>query len=83
MTQDKFKQCAANDCTKPGIHSLTVLYLNKTGYFCESCKNELLKEGLVIDCKCKGRSAAELNEAEHLSGRHSRAITTGVSQNNG
>ena len=48
-------------CTK---YPLTILYLNKIGWFCGSCKNELLKEGLVMEnedqsssCKPEGRTS--------------------------
>ena len=29
------------------MHALSIVYLNKVGWFCDLCRDELLKEGLV------------------------------------
>ena len=41
------KKCAGNGCSKIGIHPVTIVYINKTGWFCESCKNLIEREGLA------------------------------------
>ncbi len=51
--------CAGNGCSNPGTHSLTVVYLNKIGWFCEFCKNELVQEGLVMENKIIGQSTSQ------------------------
>jgi len=50
-TIQKTKACAGNGCSKDGVYLLKVIYLNKLGWFCESCKNDLVLEGLVIESK--------------------------------
>jgi hypothetical protein len=40
-------ECASKDCNKKGRHHLRVLFLNKKGYFCDSCRISLLKDNLV------------------------------------
>jgi hypothetical protein len=43
-----YKICAGKGCNNPGIHHLSIIYINKDGLFCETCKNELEKCGLVL-----------------------------------
>jgi hypothetical protein len=43
------KPCAGNGCPNDGVNQLTVIYLNRVGWFCNICKTELIKEGLVFD----------------------------------
>lgn len=45
----EFKVCAGKECQKKGIHSLKILYLHKSGWFCDYCKNNLLDAGLVYE----------------------------------
>jgi hypothetical protein len=40
--------CAGMSCNSEGKHLLRVIYLDKKGWFCESCKEDLLKNGLVV-----------------------------------
>lgn len=47
------KMCASNSCSNPGTHQLTILYVNKIGWFCDKCKNELEQEGLVTESVMK------------------------------
>jgi hypothetical protein len=49
----KFEEhkCASKGCNKKGRHHLRVLYLNKDGYFCDSCKISLLEGNLVEEPK--------------------------------
>jgi len=51
ITEDalqEYKQCAGKNCQRIGIHCLKVLYLNKSGWFCDICKDSLLSDSLVI-----------------------------------
>jgi len=43
--------CAGNECSNEGIYPLTVLYLDREGLFCQSCKNELIRDGIAIEKK--------------------------------
>ena len=47
--QEEFKECACNDCPNIGTFRLTILYLKKTGWFCQSCKSMLENAGLVSE----------------------------------
>ncbi len=41
------ESCARKYCNKIGAHRLSVIYLDKTGLFCDECKIELEQCGLV------------------------------------
>lgn len=43
--------CIRKGCGKAASNSLAINYLNKSGWFCDDCKAELMKEGLVIENK--------------------------------
>ncbi len=45
----KLTTCAGIGCSNLAKHPLTVLYLNKVGWFCESCKNSLVMDGLIVE----------------------------------
>ncbi|MDR4492432.1 MAG: hypothetical protein R2685_16305 [Candidatus Nitrosocosmicus sp.] len=49
--EDKGFQCfgknAGKNCSNKGTHQLKIIYINKTGWFCDSCKQDLIKLGLV------------------------------------
>lgn len=45
----EYKECAGKACSNPGIYYLKVLYLGKSGWFCNSCKDSLSADGLVIE----------------------------------
>lgn len=40
--------CAGMYCRSVGKYFLSIIYLEKKGWFCESCKDDLVKEGLVV-----------------------------------
>ena len=40
------KQCSGRDCTKIAGNLLTILYINKKGYFCDDCAHELITKKL-------------------------------------
>ena len=42
-------QCAAKECSKQGVYCLSILYLGKKGWFCKTCKNILVADGLVVE----------------------------------
>jgi hypothetical protein len=50
----QLKACARNACPNGGIHQLAVIYINRTGWFCNDCKNELINDGLVLENKNTG-----------------------------
>ena len=41
-------QCAGMYCRSVGKYLLTIIYLDKKGWFCELCKDDLVREGLVV-----------------------------------
>lgn len=45
---DGYKICAGKGCNNIGNHVLSIIYINKSGLFCETCKKELEKCGLVL-----------------------------------
>lgn len=48
MKTEEFQPCAGNGCDKLGTNSLKIIYINKTGWFCDDCKEHLLKLELVF-----------------------------------
>jgi hypothetical protein len=40
--------CAGKRCFNRGKHSLKIIYFNKTGWFCDSCRDDLANDGLII-----------------------------------
>jgi hypothetical protein len=42
-----YKPCAAKDCDKKGKYRLRILFLKKSGYFCDSCASQLLELDIV------------------------------------
>jgi hypothetical protein len=47
LNKSQDNQCAGKGCNKQGNHYLKVLFLNKIGCFCDSCKISLLEDNLV------------------------------------
>jgi hypothetical protein len=43
-----YKQCAGKDCSRQGSHCLRIHFINKHGWFCDSCRN-LLIDGKLAD----------------------------------
>ena len=43
----EYKKCAGKDYTNPGINRLKILYINKIGWFCDSCAQTLKNLELV------------------------------------
>jgi hypothetical protein len=41
--------CAGKSCHKVGIHLLRIIYLNRIGWFCNSCRDSLVSAGLADD----------------------------------
>jgi hypothetical protein len=41
--------CAGNGCPNKGTFQLTIIYLNRKGWFCNNCKQDLTREGLVTE----------------------------------
>jgi len=42
-----YKQCAGRGCSEQGVNYLKILFVNMHGWFCESCKNTLVSNGLA------------------------------------
>ncbi|MGB6533990.1 MAG: hypothetical protein WBF33_38405 [Candidatus Nitrosopolaris sp.] len=43
-----YKSCAGKDCENEGKILLAIQYIKRTGYFCESCAEDLLRFGLAV-----------------------------------
>jgi hypothetical protein len=43
----EYKECAGKGCQDAGSYYLKIIYLNKSGWFCELCRNDLMLSGLV------------------------------------
>ena len=43
------KNCAGNGCINQGKYPLKIIYLNKVGWFCDYCKDQLLKDELIAE----------------------------------
>jgi hypothetical protein len=46
-TIPRYKQCAGKGCNREGLRPLKIRFLNKTGWFCENCKSDLIKHNLA------------------------------------
>jgi hypothetical protein len=46
--QHEYKQCAGKGCENEGKIVLVVQYLKRTGCFCRSCAEDLLRLGLAV-----------------------------------
>lgn len=44
----EYKQCAGKNCKRNGINKLKILLINKIGYFCDSCTDQLLELDIAI-----------------------------------
>jgi hypothetical protein len=43
-----YYKCSGKGCTDIGKTPLKIVYINKTGYFCDSCSEDLLHHGLAV-----------------------------------
>ena len=43
------KQCAGKNCRNIVKKTLKIMYINKTGNFCDSCSKDLLQQQLAIE----------------------------------
>lgn len=43
----KYKQCGGTGCNNIATHILVIALINRIGYFCEKCKFDLEKNGLI------------------------------------
>ena len=62
--QHEHKQCAGKGCTNEGKILLAVKYINLKGHFCESCAEDLLGLGLLLD-KTVDNKFATRNEIKY------------------
>jgi hypothetical protein len=40
---EEYKICAGRQCNNPGKNLLEILFINKPGWFCDSCRDDLVK----------------------------------------
>jgi hypothetical protein len=43
-----YDRCSGKGCADIGKTLLKIVYINKTGHFCDSCKEDLLHQGLAM-----------------------------------
>jgi hypothetical protein len=60
------KICAGKGCTNLAQHCLKILYTNRKGWFCDSCKTILIEADLIVKddqyyqfCDCYGETPDE------------------------
>ena len=49
----EYKACGGKGCSQRGIHYLKIRFINRHGWFCDSCKDVLVYDKLAdttIDC---------------------------------
>jgi len=46
-TIPEYKHCVGKGCRRKGIHYLRIQFLNKYGWFCDSCKEFLIQDKLI------------------------------------
>jgi hypothetical protein len=44
-----YDRCSGKGCINTGVTLLKIVYINKTGYFCDSCSEDLLHLGLAAE----------------------------------
>ena len=44
----EYKICASKGCIRTAIYQLKIIYLNKLGWFCEQCKDDLESNDLIL-----------------------------------
>jgi hypothetical protein len=49
----EYKICAGKGCNNLGKYRLSIIYINRTGYFCLNCKKELEDLGIVYYSEIK------------------------------
>ena len=40
--------CAAKGCSRLGTFEMEILFLGRNGWFCEQCKDNLMRDGLLL-----------------------------------
>jgi hypothetical protein len=45
----RYKECAGKDCSRQGFYCLRIQFINKYGWFCDSCRNSLIDDKLADD----------------------------------
>lgn len=53
-TDQQYKQCAGKNCVREGKYELKILYINKTGYFCECCSKCIIESKIGIQMDGQG-----------------------------
>jgi hypothetical protein len=43
-----YNKCSGKGCINIGKTLLEIVYIHKTGYFCDSCSEDLLDHGLAV-----------------------------------
>lgn len=47
--KQEYKICAGKGCSSLGVYYLKVIYLERSGWFCSSCRNCLVADGLISE----------------------------------
>lgn len=45
---EEFQPCAGKGCNNQGKYRLKIIYINKSGWFCDACKQDLLSLKLIV-----------------------------------
>jgi hypothetical protein len=48
----EYRECAGKGCQNIGVHYLKIVFLNKFGWFCASCRDSLIIDKLVDGSLC-------------------------------
>ena len=43
----EYKDCAGRGCNSRGINLLNIIYIKKSGWFCNACAEEMRESGLI------------------------------------
>jgi hypothetical protein len=46
-----YDKCSGKGCTDIGKTPLRMVYINKIGYFCDPCSEDLLHQGLAVEVR--------------------------------
>lgn len=51
INKQTHRECAGKGCNNHAENQLKICYVEKYGWFCEDCKELLLKEGLIVEMR--------------------------------
>jgi hypothetical protein len=56
--------CAGKGCNNIGRYRLSIIYINKTGLFCDTCKKELEECGLISTSRLINNNFCEVKKSD-------------------